>query len=348
MRELYIQNYEIIFALITKVIWIIFIIEMILLIFYVILALFKKSFRTIEIRMAVTTLLDKYLSGIIAYAKKIPLLLLALIIIRVLFDDIVFNIIFDYVNKYKDIFLIILGAFISGLITMIRNSIVEKRKNRSKLNSEALMIYYDLKTINREMESNKISYKGNKIDFDGEWENKYSNICSELTYDHYRCIRNAYNIIDTYNEAIQFIGNDKAKSKIREFNRLYKDYWNKPQLTLSLDEVLIDLERISKHKKRKEFAYNRIIDNLLYLRLIKKHFNTIENKLIEQIKSNASNDSKAIDIAVKVELTKEKNMKRYIASEQLDKLIFDISMNSLKIDRIWGSYYIKEEIDKAD
>lgn len=208
--------------------------------------------------------------------------IICLIVLYLITNQSVINFFAYYINKYKDFFALIFGAFLASVFGLL-SSIISKRHNRRSniVKSSRLLcndLLYIIDTL-KELAENKGIKIYKKIKYNENWRDNYSEISNVLTNEHYKTIVNIYETIDIINEILDDQENliSVLDDTVELMNMLQ---CISPQYSLTISDVIFDLERLCEHKRPKNISLDRFLSEIKIIRFCKKYSSTIQDEII--------------------------------------------------------------------
>ncbi|MGE5494432.1 MAG: hypothetical protein ACM3S4_03900 [Burkholderiales bacterium] len=302
----------------------------------------KKTVLTMYKDIYIEEVLTRIMDRIPHYSKRISLLMFVFLFIYIICLDPVYLFLSTIFNQYKDMFLIVIGAFLAGIFGYISNKVSE---NQSRIKSAVIhsnLLYQDIDNIKTIFFLyNNVEEMKSHICYYSDWRNSYAKIAEFLTKDYYYRISNLYENIEIFNT-----GDKKQREKACLHIKMILDNEASlmPSTSLSLEEVLAALKRISEKKRPKNYSIIRFINEVKTIKLYQKHFDLIEKTLVQEIKKSKDNDSNLINNQVVLSLIEDN--KRLVKRKSFNRLIFLVATHSDKVSLVWGTYSLKNTSKK--
>ena len=159
----------------------------------------KNSYISIYYNSYAIEILDAISNKLYKIMKKISILFIVFAIAGLLSQPTIYNFIYSYISQNKEIFALVLGAFLASLFGFYSNKLSRSKENKINIARSSRILYEDLNRIHYLFEFHIIKPTEKYITYNKNWIENYSQVAKLLTSKHYTCISAIYEITENIN-----------------------------------------------------------------------------------------------------------------------------------------------------
>lgn len=248
---------------------------------------------------------------------------------------------------------LVLGAALAAGFGLAAQGALSSRSGRANARQHAGVLYYDLLTAKKSLDSMKhyIEWARAETDvsalvlrtpfhFDEKWRDHAVALLDRITEEHYAKIAQLYYYLEKCRQGHQTANLKMVQEALAPFLGQYQ-HVDPLMLELSVDDVLGDLKRLADGRRIKRRAVPAFIDELKYYRFRQSHFQSAENRLESYLGKHGPTDGDVLRDAMYREMLKELPA-RYRSDPLFNRFIFDVGQMSKKVGPTWDMWDIKD------
>lgn len=254
---------------------------------------------------------------------------------------------------------LVLGAALAAGFGLGAQGALSARSGRANARQHAGVMYYDLLSAKKSLDSMKhyIEWASADTDptdvlalvlktpfhFDEKWRDHAVALLDRISEEHYTKISYLYYYLEKCQQGYQTVNLKMVKEGLCPFLGQYQ--WMDPlMLQLSVEDVLEDLKRLASGRRIKRRAVPAFVDELKYYRFRQSHFQTAEARLEAYLTKNGPTNGDVLRDAMYRGLSDELPA-RYRSDPLFNRFMFDVGQMSKKVGPTWDMWSSKDKGD---